>query len=109
ADVRTAALARAWARTEAVLKARRTGLRTDPADVDVRRDRVRVPGSRTPVRVHDLPLRDLPVGAAVVGAVAVDPPPGGGTPVDRLRTAVRGGMTVSVHDGSALLAVCTPR
>ncbi|MFC8190661.1 4'-phosphopantetheinyl transferase family protein [Cellulomonas sp. NPDC057328] len=104
ADARTAALARAWARTEAVLKARRTGLRTDPADVDVRRDRVRVPGSRTPVRV-----RDLPLGAGVVGAVAVDAPPGRGRPGDRLRAAGRGGMTVSVHDGSALLAGCAPR
>lgn len=59
-------LARAWARTEAALKAAGTGLRTDPASVDVR-------GRRTRVGASDVLLRDVPCdpGAAVAVACAL--------------------------------------
>lgn len=106
ADARAAALARAWARTEAVLKAHGTGLRVDPARVDVGRDPVRVPGARFPVRV-----RDLALGGGVAGAVAVTVPHPGATSAGPLRALPRRlrTVTVAVHDGSALLTGLTGR
>lgn len=101
------AIARAWARKEAALKALGTGLGLDPSAVDVRADEVRVrlgTTSRT-VRLVDLPaaaVSEGTVGAAdtvgterTVGAVAVV------TPTGRARTTIA--VHLDVRDGAPLL------
>lgn len=93
---RAAMLAQSWARTEAVLKATRTGLRVDPSTVDVTRHAVRVPGIRGRVRVVNVPLGS-PIVGGVAAAVAVHVPA-------RARPLPRRGITVVAHDGDPLLA-----
>ena len=87
-------------RKEAVLKALRVGLRTDPALVDVRGDVVHVgaPGSLS-VRAQ---VRDLQLGPGLSGAVAV-------SSSDVAVGAGEGGLVVVQHDGADLLATLAGR
>lgn len=93
-DARTPALARAWVSAEATLKAVGTGLRTDPAHLEVRSRR----GRRTALAPDGTRavLADLDLGPRLAGAVAlvpdgpVDVGPAGLNHPDRLpRLAVR--------------------
>lgn len=86
------ALAQAWARKEAVLKAVGTGLDLAPSAVDVRGPltRVALDGRTTTVRIVDLPVRAGQAGAVAVVAAGRDP---------RSRAAVR----LEVHDGAVVL------
>ena len=90
--------ARAWVSTEAALKAAGTGLRTDPADVEIRSRH----GRRTAVTTDGrrAALVDLDLGPGLAGAVAVagprtDQQPGKGR-------APR--IVVRLLDGDAVLA-----
>lgn len=99
-NARPAALARAWVRKEAVLKAVGAGLRVDPALVDVRADLVRLtrlPGGDTPGR-DDAGTRvvDLDLGPGVSGALALRARPATGT-------SAPGRIDVAAHDGAAVL------
>lgn len=82
------ALARGWARREAVLKAAGSGLRVEPSAVHVHGDRARL-GRGVPRTFH---LLDLPVVEGEVGAVAISARP----LVPRPRLVM--------HDGEGVLA-----
>ncbi|GAA3823807.1 4'-phosphopantetheinyl transferase family protein [Cellulomonas soli] len=98
-DGRVAALARAWVRKEAVLKAEGSGLRVDPALVDVRADLVRLdhaPGGAGAVAR----LVDLDLGPGVSGALARRAGPAA-RPEAAARVPDR--LDVVVHDGAPVV------
>ena len=84
------ALARSWVSAEAVLKAAGTGLRTDPAHLEIRSRRGRRT-ARTPDGSRAL-LADLALGPHLAGAVALVLP------------GRRPRFTVRLHDGGEVLA-----
>ncbi|HWS57814.1 MAG TPA: 4'-phosphopantetheinyl transferase superfamily protein [Actinotalea sp.] len=104
---RAAALARAWVRKEAVLKALGTGLRLAPGAVEVHGDQVTTDpasvGADLALTGGDLSLADLPLDGDAVGAVAVLLPTGG---LDRPGRTDRGhapAARVVLHDGAPVV------
>ncbi len=97
-DRRSAELTRAWVRKEAALKAWRTGLRMDPATVDVRAALAHAsdPGGTGDLLAH---VVDLRLGRTVVGAIAVSVAAGS------VRASRPGAVDVVLHDGGAVLEV----
>ena len=95
-DDRQNAVAVAWVRKEAALKALGTGLRRSPSDLEL----LPLVGGAAVRGVPDLEVADLEVGAGIVGAVAVVPrsaEPGGAATDGRSRVEVR------THEGEIVL------
>jgi len=91
-ESRAAALARAWVRTEAALKAVGTGLRVEPRRVEVGGDVAWLPAERGRDAARVV-LVDLRLDEATSGAVALLVGPDGPTV-----------PSIRMHDGAALLA-----
>jgi 4'-phosphopantetheinyl transferase len=98
---RRRAVARAWVRKEAALKALGTGLTVAPADIELCRPRERVRGV-VAVAPGGVAVADLPLGAGHVGAVAVAAPLLG-DPAGNGRVRTTGALLLRRYDGARLL------